>query len=213
MDKTLIQNIISDYEASVTKIILFCLTELPFFLGAKRTISVLRGTKSTFAIEYHLNKLHTFSVLSSFSSNQLSKIIEILATAGLIKYENASADFENMPVLKITDNGKVYLEGKCPTHITIMDVIIDNEIPEMNELEKNLFLELKGLRRDIALKHELPPYVVCNDQTLREICFEKPTNTQLLISIKGVGDKFVEKHGVLFLEVINKHVGQQPING
>lgn len=34
-----------------------------------------------------------------------------------------------------------------------------------------------------------------------------------LISIKGVGDKFVEKHGVLFLEVINKHVGQQPING
>jgi ATP-dependent DNA helicase RecQ len=209
-NKTLIQKIIADYEVALTKIILYCLTELPFSLGIRKTISVLKGTKSTFAINNQLNKLTTFSVLSSFSKDQLTTIIEILIQTGLIKIENV-ADYDNLPVLKITDKGKSYLDGKENIQVVILDALIDNEIPEFNDLEKNLFLKLRALRRDIAQQNDLPAFTICGDQVLREICFKKPTDRQQLVSIKGIGDKFADKYGDLFLETINKTCSQQRV--
>lgn len=104
-DNEIILKIISDYEIAIIKIILYCLTELPFPLGINKTISVLKGTKSTFVIDHQLNKLSTFSVLSSFSKEQLSSIINILIELGLIIVENISI-YNNMPIIKITDTGK-----------------------------------------------------------------------------------------------------------
>ncbi len=206
-NNTIIQNVIADYEIALTKIILYCLTELPFSLGIKKIISVLKGTKSTFAINHRLNKLTTFSILSSFSKDQLTKIIEILIQTGLLKSENVS-DYDNLPVLKITDKGKNYLDGKENIQIVILDAIIDNEFPEFNDLEKILFIKLRALRRDIAQQNDLPAFTICGDQVLREICFKKPTDRQELISVKGIGDKFADKYGDFFLDMINKTCSQ-----
>jgi ATP-dependent DNA helicase RecQ len=206
-NNTFIQKIIADYEVSLTKIILYCLTELPFSLGIKKTISVLKGTKSTFAINHRLNKLTTFSILSSFSKDQLTTIIEILLQTGLLKIENIT-DYGNLPVLKITDKGKNYLDGNENLQIVILDALIDNEIQEFNDLEKILFKKLRDLRRDFAQKNDLPAFTICGDQVLREICFKKPTDRQELISIKGIGDKFAEKYGDFFLDMINKTCSQ-----
>jgi superfamily II DNA helicase RecQ len=202
-DKTFIQHAISDYEIALIKMILYCLTEIPFSLGIRKIISVLKGTKSTFAINNKLNKLKTFSVLSSFSKDQLTTVIEILIQKGLIKIENIS-DYNKFPVLKITDKGKNFLDGKENIQVVILDALIDNDIPEFNGLEKNLFIKLRALRRDIAQQNDLPAFTICGDQVLREICFKKPTDAQQLVSIKGIGEKFANKYGDLFLEIINK---------
>lgn len=200
----LILKIISDYETALTKIILYCLTELPFSLGIKKTISVLKGTKSTFAINNHFNKLTTFSALSSFTKDQLTTIIEILIQTEMIRIENVS-DYDKIPVLKITDKGKDYLNGDENIQIVILDALIDNEIPEFNDLEKNLFTKLRALRRDIAQQNDLPAFTICGDQVLREICFKKPKDRQQLLSIKGIGDKFADKYGELFINTIISH--------
>lgn len=199
----LIQKVISDYEVAITKIILFCLTELPFSLGINKTITVLKGTKSTFVINNHLNQMTTFSVLSSFSKYQLKTIIEILIQTGLIKVENVS-DYGNMPVIRITEKGNNYLNGNEDIQILILDALIDTEIPEFNDLERNLFTKLRTLRRELSHQKDLPAFTICGDQALRELCFKKPTDRQQLISIKGIGDKFAENYGALFLETIDK---------
>jgi ATP-dependent DNA helicase RecQ len=198
-----IQKIISDYELSLTRIILFCLTELPFPLGIKKTISVLKGVKSTFNIDNKFNKLFTFSLLSSFSSKQLKSIIEILISFGLIKIENVP-EHEFMPILKITDSGKKYMEGKENTQVVILDAIIDKEIPEFNESERILFSKLRTIRHNLAEEKDLPAYTICSDQVLREICLKKPDNRNELLGIKGIGEKFIINYGDLFLEEIKK---------
>lgn len=206
-----IQNIIADYESAIAKIILYSLTELPFPLGIKKSVSVLKGTKSTFAIKHKLNELKTFSTLSSFSKDQLIEIIEMLIQAGLIRIENVS-DNENMPVLKITELGNDHLIQKENIQIALIDAFIDNDIPEFNDFENNLFIKLRTLRRDIAQQYDLPAFTICGDQILREICFKKPIDREQLINVKGIGQKFVEKYGNLFLDRINEICSQQSIN-
>lgn len=201
-DNEIILKIISDYEIAIIKIILYCLTELPFPLGINKTISVLKGTKSTFVIDHQLNKLSTFSVLSSFSKEQLSSIINILIELGLIIVENISI-YNNMPIIKITDTGKKYLTDNTEIQIQIIDTLTDKDITEFNKQEYDLFIELRELRRRLAQQNNLPAYTVCSDQVLREITIHKPIEEQQLLKIKGVGEKFIDKYGSLFIETIN----------
>lgn len=201
-DNEIILKIISDYEIAIIKIILYCLTELPFPLGINKTISVLKGTKSTFVIDHQLNKLSTFSVLSSFSKEQLSSIINILIELGLIIVENISI-YNNMPIIKITDTGKKYLTDNTEIQIQIIDTLTDKDITEFSKQEYDLFIELRELRRRLAQQNNLPAYTVCSDQVLREITIHKPIEEQQLLKIKGVGEKFIDKYGSLFIETIN----------
>lgn len=201
-DNEIILKIISDYEIAIIKIILYCLTELPFPLGINKTISVLKGTKSTFVIDHQLNKLSTFSVLSSFSKEQLSSIINTLIELGLIIVENISI-YNNMPIIKITDTGKKYLTENTEIQIQIIDTLTDKDITEFNKQEYDLFIELRELRRRLAQQNNLPAYTVCSDQVLREITIHKPIEEQQLLKIKGVGEKFIDKYGSLFIETIN----------
>lgn len=201
-DNEIILKIISDYEIAIIKIILYCLTELPFPLRINKTISVLKGIKSTFVIDHQLNKLSTFSVLSSFSKEQLSSIINILIELGLIIVENISI-YNNMPIIKITDTGKKHLTDNTEIQIQIIDTLTDKDITEFNKQEYDLFIELRELRRRLAQQNNLPAYTVCSDQVLREITIHKPIEEQQLLKIKGVGEKFIDKYGSLFIETIN----------
>jgi ATP-dependent DNA helicase RecQ len=198
-----IQEIISEYEQSLIKIILYCLTELPFPLGIKKTIAVLKGTKSTFIIDNNMNKLISFSLLSPFSSNHLRRIIEILIQFEMIKIENVP-EHEYMPILILSESGKDYLEGRLTTQISILDSIIDKEIPEFTEFEKSLFQQLREKRHVLSEQKDLPAYMICSDQVLREICFHKPANRDEMLNIKGIGDKFFNNYGNLFLNIVNQ---------
>jgi len=198
---SLINKIISDYEYAISRIVLFCLTELPFPLGIEKTVSVLRGVKSTFVINNELNKLETFSVLSSFSKDELSIIIDILIQIELIEIENVS-DFENMPVLKLSTKGKSYLKGEISSRIVILDQFIDKTVPEFDDLENSLFDNLRALRLTFSREKDLPAFTICHDKVLREICIHKPMNEEQLLEIKGIGSSFIEKYGDDFLEMI-----------
>jgi ATP-dependent DNA helicase RecQ len=200
--KDIIRKVISDYELAFSKIILYCITELPFPLGISKTIAVLRGKKNTFAINNKLNQLETFSLLSGLTKDQLNITISMLIESGLIIIQYVSK-YENMPVLKITAKGLNYLDGKEEVQISVIDSIIDKTVPELNDEEKIIFLKLKDLRRKLSEKADLPHFTICGDNVLRNICLKKPKDENELLSISGIGQKFVDKYGKLFLEIIS----------
>lgn len=200
--QSIFRTIISNYEISIIRIILYCVSELPFRLGIEKTVSVLRGTKSTFNIDHEFNELDTFSVLSTFSKDELTTIVEILIHTGLIEIENISEDAD-MPILNLTLLGKRYVSGNANPNVVILDHIIDKSVPELDEDEKLLFENLRSLRLRIAKDVALPAFVICHDKTIREMCLQKPLDEEELLTIKGIGKNFVEKYGAQFLEEIN----------
>ncbi|MEX0876467.1 MAG: ATP-dependent DNA helicase RecQ [Phycisphaerales bacterium] len=78
----------------------------------------------------------------------------------------------------------------------------------MNEDEKALFESLRALRRSIAEERGVPPYVVFNDSTLREMALAKPGNRHQLLGIRGIGQKKLDEFGRVFLDAIEKHLAR-----
>lgn len=65
---------------------------------------------------------------------------------------------------------------------------------------QKLFHELRTLRRSLAEREGVAPYVIFHDSTLYEMAYYLPANTEELSKIEGVGSRKLEKYGVLFLE-------------
>lgn len=208
-DTKLIQKILADYEKTIARLVLFSLTERPFPLGMKKTIDLLKGNKSSFAINHELNKLHTFSALPGFTRDQLSDIMDILINNGLISVEKLEVTDGVFPVLAITPKGTDYLYGKLDTEFVLLDAIMDKDIPEISEDDQDLFYKLKLARRQLAEENDHPAFMVCHDSVLRSMCINKPMENEDLIKIKGVGEKFMEHYSKQFLYVIRQYVTRE----
>jgi superfamily II DNA helicase RecQ len=65
-----------------------------------------------------------------------------------------------------------------------------------------LFARLSSLRRELAGAGGVPPYVIFNDKTLREMAEKLPGDLAAFGKIGGVGQAKLEKYGARFLAVI-----------
>jgi ATP-dependent DNA helicase RecQ len=68
-----------------------------------------------------------------------------------------------------------------------------------------LFERLKALRKQIALKKNLPPYIIFSDTSLKEMAARFPRTPEEFHSITGVGDHKLRKYGDDFLKEINDY--------
>ncbi len=64
---------------------------------------------------------------------------------------------------------------------------------------------MKALRKEIALKKNLPPYIIFSDTTLKEMATKFPQSPEEFHSITGVGDHKLRKYGDIFLAEIENY--------
>ena len=122
---------------------------------------------------------------------------------------------ENFGSLSITEKGLEYLNN--PTELLIPE--IENkadfkEPPSITPTESgdmNLLNKLKDLRKKIADKKSIPPYVIFQDPSLVEMTIRYPVKFEELSSIFGVGEGKSKKYGKEFLELISEYVEQNNI--
>jgi ATP-dependent DNA helicase RecQ len=69
---------------------------------------------------------------------------------------------------------------------------------------------LRKLRREIATREGVPPYIIFADSTLHEMSQYKPTESKALLAIKGIGESKLEKYGSLFINAIQQHLRESP---
>ena len=67
---------------------------------------------------------------------------------------------------------------------------------------ETLFQKLRELRLSIARENSLPPYMVFNDRTLRDMARLRPITDAQFLAINGVGDSKLAKYGKRFMEAI-----------
>jgi ATP-dependent DNA helicase RecQ len=73
---------------------------------------------------------------------------------------------------------------------------------ETNPVGDPLFERLREVRRELARKAGLPPYVIFHDATLREMTALRPQTLSALGEVQGVGARKLEAYGAAFLEAI-----------
>ncbi|WP_461639960.1 DNA helicase RecQ [Labilibaculum euxinus] len=125
-------------------------------------------------------------------------------------------DIEQYGVIKLKPEGRKFLKNPVPFMLT------DDHDFEGVDLEATkaastatvdtaLLSMLKDLRRQVAKKKEVPPYVVFQDPSLEEMAIHYPVNIEELSHIQGVGAGKAKRFGKEFVSLIGKHVEENDI--
>jgi ATP-dependent DNA helicase RecQ len=74
-----------------------------------------------------------------------------------------------------------------------------------------LFAMLKDLRKKIARKKNLPPFVIFQDPSLADMSIQYPVSLGELLKIQGVGQGKARRYGKEFVELIKNYVEENEI--
>jgi ATP-dependent DNA helicase RecQ len=72
-------------------------------------------------------------------------------------------------------------------------------------VDRQLFEVLKQHRTEIARDQGVPPYIVFNDASLRDMARQAPTDEQAFLAVHGVGQKKATNYGETFMAVIREY--------
>ncbi|MDQ3818019.1 MAG: HRDC domain-containing protein [Acidobacteriota bacterium] len=75
--------------------------------------------------------------------------------------------------------------------------------------EKQVVKSLKKWRLAKANELNVPAYMICPDRTLEHLALERPTTTEALISIHGLGESKIARFGAELLAALNQALTQQ----
>jgi len=181
--------------------------------GLKHLTDVILGIENQYVKSYKHNTLPVFGKGKDDKEELWSSVVRQTLLHHLLE-----KDLENIGVLKLSKAGKDFL--KKPHSIELVkdkdfESIIESEDREPQIVAKSydetLFELLKKLRRDVAKKRNLPPYVIFQDPSLEEMATVYPTTKEELAKINGVGMGKITKFGQPFLDLIQEFVDDNDI--
>tara|TARA_B100000073_G_scaffold269790_1_gene229468 strand:- start:2834 stop:5020 length:2187 start_codon:yes stop_codon:yes gene_type:complete len=191
-------------------LILNLILETKSIYKQKDIVNILIGKNSALLVSHNINDNKYFGSGKSNNEYFWNGLLWYLRVENMILKK-----IENFGSLSITEKGLEYLNN--PTELLIPE--IENkadfkEPPSITPTESgdmNLLNKLKDLRKKIADKKSIPPYVIFQDPSLVEMTIRYPVKFEELSSIFGVGEGKSKKYGKEFLELISEYVEQNNI--
>ena len=127
-------------------------------------------------------------------------------------------DIESYGIVKITETGLKFLTKPISFMMT-KDHHHKYQTSKSSSTTKNLNVSgddvllkiLKNLRKDIAHKLNIPPFVIFQDPSLNDMTLKYPTSISEMSNIYGVGEGKSKKYGPEFIELISSYVKENNI--
>ena len=175
--------------------------------GAHYVIAVLRGMHNQKIIERQHDKLSVYGIGKDKSKEHWQSVIRQLIHLGFVQQVISELN----PTLQLTEGAKAILKGEEPLELAMPRISAISKIahnPQRQSVanyDKDLFARLRFLRKQIADKENIPPYIVFNDATLQEMAQYMPTSNIEMLQINGVGSIKLERFGQPFMVLIQEH--------
>ena len=129
-----------------------------------------------------------------------------------------SKDIETYGILKVTDKGLDFI--KNPSSFMMSE---DHEYNETEDeaivtaakatgaADEVLMTMLRDLRKKVAKKLGVPPFVVFQDPSLEDMALKYPISIDEMSNVHGVGEGKAKKYGSEFIELISRYVDDNDI--
>ncbi|MBR3830638.1 MAG: DNA helicase RecQ [Muribaculaceae bacterium] len=179
---------------------------------ADHVINVMRGRATNNIKSYQQDELEVFGCAQHADEKYLNAVIRQAIIAGYL-----DRDIENYGLIKVTTEGQQFAQN--PHSFKIVE---DNEFKEEDDVvvvkggascavDPELYSILKDLRKKIAKKHSLPPYVIFQDPSIEAMATTYPITMEELQNITGVGAGKAKRYGAEFIKIIKTHVEENEI--
>ena len=173
-------------------------------------IDFVSGNATNDIVAHKHDALEDFGAGADMDKKLWNPVIRQALLAGYMK-----KDVENYGLLKLTAAGKKYLKSPVPFQIVEDNEFNDDYDEEMDHqggaLDPTLYAMLKDLRKTVAKRHQLPPYVIFQDVSLEQMATAYPITMEELQNIQGVGVGKAKRYGKEFLELIKLHCEENQI--
>ena len=189
-------------------------------LGSGKIVAILRGSKAKDLIARHLDRCPSYGRLHDAPEARIRDVLSQMATDGFLSIaegrlpivgfgqraaETVAPEFRyeikrverkaagaGTGVMSRTDSSSKSAASDGPA--------LGSYAPDGEN--ETLFQKLRELRLSIARENSLPPYMVFNDRTLRDMARLRPITDAQFLAVNGVGDSKLAKYGKRFMEAI-----------
>ena len=180
---------------------------------AKHYCAFLSGNVNSEIKAYKHNTLKLFGVGKEFDEHYWNAVIRQVYLAGLL-----TKDVETFGVLKLTKQGKDFIKSphsfKLVKQHDFSNTDDDDGIiigSKGGVFDERLYDLLIDLRKSIAKEMGVPPFVVFQEPSLKDMCFQYPVELEELTNIQGVGVGKAQRYGEPFVALIANYVEDNEI--
>ena len=180
---------------------------------AKHYCAFLSGHITSDIKAYKHDKLPTFGVGQEKDEHFWNAVIR-QATVGGLLYK----DVETFGTLKLTENGKKFIK-KPESFMLIKQHDFSNtddddsfvQSGKGGAFDETLYNLLVDLRKSISKQNNIPPFVIFQEPSLKDMCFQYPITIEELTNIQGVGTGKAQRYGEPFVALIANYVEDNDI--
>ena len=172
-------------------------------------IDVLVGSESDEVLAHRHENLDSFGCGDEHERSFWNAVIRQAMLSGYIEKE-----VENYGLLRVTSEGRLFLKNGGSFQImedNEFDAYEDNASGGTSVLDEELLVMLRDLRKSVANKKGVPPYVIFQDPSLEDMATSYPITIEELQNIRGVGVGKASRYGREFCELIARHCKENDI--
>ena len=178
---------------------------------SKELTDILIGNETAIIKSHKLNEKEYFGNGKDFEKPFWTGLIRHLVVSGLLE-----RNIESYGSILINEKGKEYLSNTREFMISKdHEYKNDNNIITQTKSDFSTDLQLmsilKKLRKQIANKLNLPPYIIFQDPSLEDMTLKYPITIDEMANIHGVGEGKANKYGKEFIDVISKYIQENDI--
>lgn len=174
--------------------VLSCVYRMHERFGVKMIAEVLKGSKSAKVKQFNFERLSTYGLMKE---RKLKDIRDLILRLSAMQYLDITES--QYPVVTLNELSWQVLRGQKKVWQKMV-------IVKKAKAKGELFEALRSLRKELATKEKLPPYMIFSDATLTQMATDKPTDLELMKNIRGVGEFKLQKYGEEFLTVIKSYI-------
>ena len=189
---------------------------LPEHFKIEHLANILAGEVNSIIKSYRHDKLELFGAGKDHSARFWSAVIHQGMILHLIH-----KDIESYGLLSVTEKGMEFFENPYELMLTEDREFAEGEDDDDDVAgapargggggDEQLLAMLKDLRRDVAKKKNLQPWVIFGDPSLEDMSIMYPVTIDELKNCQGVGEGKARKFGKEFLALIEKYVEENEI--
>ncbi|MCF3942794.1 DNA helicase RecQ [Oceanobacillus alkalisoli] len=183
------------------QMILSCVKRMNERFGVSMTAKVLKGSRDKKIIQFDLNRLTTYGLLSRYTEKEITEMIHFLIAENILAIEEG-----RYPTIRLNQNSVDVLKGERPVEMYTAPIPTTGD----SDFHVGLFTELRALRKEKADEKNVPPYILFSDATLKELSRYFPQSKEEMLQIKGIGEVKFEQYGESFLALLQDWRARNP---
>ncbi|MDY8137838.1 RecQ family ATP-dependent DNA helicase [Aquimarina sp. 2201CG5-10] len=197
------------------KLLLEVVSKTGAIYKSKNVVNTLIGKSNALILSHKTNEQAFFGSGKSKEDKYWMALIRQVLVAGYLR-----KDIETYGVIKVTPEGRDYIDTPVSFMMTedhVYDETKDDTIITAAKSggkggsDEKLIGILKDLRKSVAKKLGVPPFVVFQDPSLEDMALKYPISVEELGNVHGVGEGKAKKYGKEFVTLIAKYVDENEI--